>query len=139
MPYNASGQSFQPIYGAALGVPAPYRMEVTNVGLSTAQMNANANFTPVTVTSTATLVDAAKKRTTRITVVVPTDQPPITLGNTAGIGANSPTSISQTSTPPVTGFTLQPGQQMILQSYNDPLYAITQAGLPNATIFFYDS
>ena len=139
MPYNASAQSFNPLAtGLSVTFPVPPTVTESLSGLTTAQLTANGALTAFTVTTAGVLVSAAQKRTTGILIVVPTDQPPITLGNVAPSNGNPSFQgvLSQTFVPPALGFTLPPGNALTLAPYNDPLYAILLAGTPNATLFY---
>lgn len=140
MSYNACGQAFAPIYGVALGVPQPYRLEVLLSSLTTAQLAANGLLTQASISSAVTLVDTARIRKVRMQIYVPTDQAPVTLGNTINIAANAPLVgiNSQTFVAPPSGFSLLPGQSLILQNYNDPLYAVCVAGA-SSTIFYMNT
>lgn len=141
MPYNSAGTSFQPLGVAPVFQPAIKEPTLTYSGLTSAQLALNGSLTSVSVTSTATLVEAAKKRTTGMTLIVPIDQPPVTFANVATLVAGPPafvTPINQTFTPGTPGFTVPAGGSIFISPFNDPCYAITPTGV-TATIYFIDT
>lgn len=141
MPYNSAGASFQPLGVAPIFQPSIKEPTYTYSGLSSAQCAANSALTSVSVTSTVTTVEAAKKRTTGMTLIVPTDQPPVTFANVNTLSAGPPafvTPINQTFTPGDPGFTVPSGGSIFISPFNDPCYAITPAGV-TATIYFIDT
>ena len=142
MAYNSTGTSFQPLGVNPVFQPAVSEPTRTYSNLTTAQCAANSALTSVAVTSGATsvVVEAGKKRTTGMIVIVPTDQPAVAFGNIAAIspGPLLPvTPINQTFTPSSPGFTVLPGNALSLNPFNDPMYAVTPLGVA-ATIYFID-
>ena len=151
MPFNSAGSSFEAISNLATTYNPSLLEGAGYNGLTTAQCNANGSFTSKSVTNAGILIDAAKVRTTGITLIVPTDQPAVTFGNQSPLSGNTspnpiapypvvPANGSQNtnSSTPSNGFTLQPGQSIFLSPYFDAMYAITPAGV-SATVFFFDS
>lgn len=141
MPYNSAGTSF--VSRAVVPILQPSVKEGTldYPSGTTAQLTANAAWTSVSVTSTATLVEAAKNRTKGIVFAVPTDQPPVAFANlnTLVAGQGLPIqAVSQTfATTGAVGFTVPPGISVSVTPCNDAIYAITPSGF-SATIFFQD-
>lgn len=153
MPYNASGQSFVPLAPLPINMPTVTEGNPSYTGLTTAQCAANGNLTSKAVTSAGVLVEAATARTNGITVIVPTDQPQVTFGNQSPLTASlSPKAIvaiplvvtfsdqvaGSGSIPSTNGFAVAPGNSLFVSPFNDPMYAITPAGV-TATIYFIDS
>lgn len=141
MPYNSAGASFQPLGVNPIFQPAVKEPTVTYSGLSTAQCAANSSLTSKAVTATATLVEAATKRTTGMTLIVPTDQPACTFANVNTLAAGQPTPIqpvTQTFTPVSPGFTVPAGGSIFISPFNDPCYAILPTGI-TGTIYFIDT
>src|SRR5271165_3700847 len=139
MPYNASGESFLPNGGPFAVFPV---LTEAYAGLTTAQCAANNALSSASVTATSGLVEAATPRNT-MTIIVPTDQPAVTFGNQnalAGVIAAppvSPPALTETFSPPSSGFTVAPGVSIQLAPYDDDLYAIVPAG--TATVYFMDT
>lgn len=142
MAYNSTGTSFKPLALNSPYQPAFKEPTTMYTGLSTAQCAANGALTSAAITATATLVEAGKQRLTGgMTVVVPTDQPPVTFANQNTLTAGPlpfVTPISQTFTPGLLGFTVPSGGSFNLNPYNDPMYAITPTGV-TATVYFIDN
>lgn len=121
MTFNALTQTFAP-----LGLPPATTPAITEAydGRTTAQLTANNAFTRVTVTTAATLVEAAKVRNSML-LVVPSDQQTVAVDNT------------NTIVGPSNAFNIPPGVSLILFPYTDPVYATVPQG--TAVIFFMDS
>jgi hypothetical protein len=145
MPLNSAGTSFQSNAVFPILQPTVKEPTVSLNGLTTAQCAANSSLTAVSVTSTITLVEAAKLRTNGITLVVPTDQPQVTFGNDNASSATPIQAITPqlaggltpTSTPSSNGFAVPPGQSIFVTPFNDAMYAVTPTGV-TATIYFMD-
>lgn len=145
MPLNSAGNSFASLAVFPILQPAIKEPTVSMNGLTTAQCAANGALTSVAVTSTITLVEAAKLRTNGITLVVPTDQPQVTFGNDGPTSATPIQAITPqltggltpTSTPSSNGFAVPPGQSIFVTPINDAIYAVTPTGV-TATIYFMD-
>jgi hypothetical protein len=141
MPYNSAGASFAPLGVAPIFQPMVKEPTEAYSGLSTAQCAANGALTSHAVTATASLVEAAKQRTKGMTLIVPTDQPPVTFANVATLAAGPAafvTPINQTFTPGNPGFTVPSGGSIFVSPFNDPCYAITPTGV-TATVYFIDT
>ena len=153
MPFNATGESFIPL-GGPFAVPPTITEGTQYSGLTTAQLNVLPSLTSVSVTVATTTVQAAARRNT-MTIIVPIDQQAVTLGNqnpVSGLineppqtiwpvsGSPQPVTSAATMTAPPTGFagfTLPPGNSMVLAPYNDPLYASVPSR--TATLFYITS
>jgi len=145
MTLNSAGQSFIntarvfPISFPRVSEPS---RQYSN--LTTAQCAANGALTAVSVTSAITPVEAAKVRTNGITIIVPIDQPQVTFGaNNTGanaIQAIAPSlagGLTPTFAPSSGGFALPPGTGVVVDPFNDAMYAVTPTGV-TATIYFID-
>lgn len=144
MPFNDFGFTFSPV---TLNAPMP-TLTTAIPGWTTAQLNANGTYTTKSITaSTSILVDAAKIRTTGITVVVPIDQPAVFLDNSPLVGpfpnwlslaslANGSTATNATGLS--SGLFVAPGNSVFLAPYYDPMYAYAVGALAS-TIFYADT
>lgn len=144
MPYNALAFSLAPANWFA---PFPTVLE-QSAAFTTAQMAANSSYTAVSgIVSTAnSLVEAAKKRTTGMTIIVPTDQQAVAISNLSTLagpfagalyGMGSPIFGQTLVNIANGGFILPPGNSLFLSPFNDALYAIAVG--PTTTIYFADS
>jgi hypothetical protein len=145
MPLNSAGTSFTSNAVFPIVQPTVKEPTVSMNGLTTAQCAANGSLTAVTVTSTITLVEAAKLRTNGIVLIVPTDQPQTTFGNDNAASATPIVAVTPapaggltpTSTPSSNGFAVPPGQSIFVTPFNDAMYAVNSTGV-SATIYFMD-
>lgn len=149
MPYNAIAQTFAPTNWFA---PFPVATE-SYAGLTTAQLAANSSFTAIScAANVSTLVSAASKRTTGVTIIVPTDQLSCAFDNSPVVATSTttgqtffPQAQSYIGTPNLTlinaslgnAFIIPPGSQLVLAPFNDALYGFpTNAA---TTIYFQNN
>lgn len=143
MPLNSAGTSFTPNGAFPTVFPTVKEPTVSMNNLTTAQCAANSNLTAVAVTSTVTLVEAAKLRTNGMVLIVPTDQPQTTFGNDGPTSATPIQAVpparsgglTPTSVPSSNGFAVPPGVSIFVTPFNDAMYAVNSTGV-TATIYF---
>jgi len=133
--FNSAAASFQPLAPAwhSSAVPPAITEPSLYMCLTTAQLNA-LGLSSIAVGTSPTSVLSGTKRNT-ITLIVPSDQSAVTVGNSNGIQAPSVNwPRVQATFVPAAGYTIVPGNSIQLSPCNDPVFATIPTGV---SMLFY--